>query len=277
MADWRVKFDGTCSRCGSPLPRGTVAIWERATRTIRCVECLAPPLPPPPPPVPAPVDAGIAGASARREHDRRAAKREARIEATYGHGFVGRVVRAVSIEPQSTRAWAVGAAGEEKLARELSKLPGIRILNDRRVPGTPANIDHIVIAPAGVFVVDAKHVTGRIDIRDRGGLFRTDKRLYVGGRDRSKLARAMSWQVDSVVKALEGAGIEPLPPVVPVLCFIDGDFPLLFPPKAFEGVKLASQGSIIELLMSSIVVSSTGIDSPHGRARPSAIAQGSVR
>ena len=42
-----------------------------------------------------------------------------------------------------------------------------------------------MIAPAGLFIVDAKHYEGRLRIRDRGGLFRTDERLYVGGRDRS--------------------------------------------------------------------------------------------
>ena len=86
-----------------------------------------------------------------------------------------------------------------------------------------ANIDHIVIGPAGVFVVDAKRLVGRIEIRNRGGFFRSDWRLTVGGRDQSKLARAMTWQVDAVRAALVAAGIDPLPPITPVLCFIDGD------------------------------------------------------
>lgn len=42
------------------------------------------------------------------------------------------------------------------------------MLHDRRVPDTRGNIDHIIVAPAGVFVVDAKNHKGKIGIRDRG-------------------------------------------------------------------------------------------------------------
>ena len=167
-------------------------------------------------------------------------------------------MRAVSVEPQSTRAWAIGAIGEEKLAAELAKVPGLRVLNDRRVPGTRRNIDHIVIAPAGVFVVDAKHLMGRIELRDKGGLFRRDLQLYVGGRDQSRLARGMGWQVDAVRAALAKAGVDPSPPLVAVLCFIDGDWPALFPPDEFEGVRLESPKSIVSLMTKRPV-----LDEPH--------------
>jgi hypothetical protein len=62
----------------------------------------------------------------------------------------------------------VGARGEEKLAGAILAMPGVNVLHDRRVPGSSANIDHIVIAPAGIFVVDAKLYQGLIRIRDRG-------------------------------------------------------------------------------------------------------------
>ena len=81
---------------------------------MRCIEC-------PKLDASAPeIDHGIAGRSARTEYDRRAAKREASITERWGTGFAAKVVRALSTEPQSTRAWAIGAAGEEKLARELA-------------------------------------------------------------------------------------------------------------------------------------------------------------
>src|SRR3954452_23069156 len=185
-----------------------------------------------------PVDPGVAGGSARHRYERLHDQREARITERFGTGWRARIVRAVTVEPESTRAWAIGAAGEEKLAAELAKVPGLHVLNDRRVPGTRGNIDHIVIAPAGVFVVDAKHLAGRIELRDKGGLFRRDLHLYVGGRDQSKLARAMGWQIDAVRAAFGAAAVDPSPPLVAVLCFIDGDWPVLFPPDEFEGVRL---------------------------------------
>jgi hypothetical protein len=200
MGDWRVKYDGVCSRCGIALRAGEVAVYDRPTRTIHCVSCPTAPEPPD-------INAGVAGRSARQEHHRHAAKREAAIKERWGNRFGGAVL-ALTDEPLSTKAWAVGARGEEKLATALD---GFSVLHDRRVPGTRGNIDHIVIAPAGVFVVDAKHYEGRIEIRNHGWFLRPDERLHVGRRDCSALADKMGWQVAAVEKALQAAGVEPEP------------------------------------------------------------------
>jgi len=67
---------------------------------------------------------------------------------------------------QSTVAWRQGAEGEERLGHRLDQLTGegFVILHDRRVPGSPANIDHLVIGPTGVFVVDAKNFSYRLSL-----------------------------------------------------------------------------------------------------------------
>ncbi|HEX7948894.1 MAG TPA: nuclease-related domain-containing protein [Candidatus Limnocylindrales bacterium] len=176
------------------------------------------------------------------------AKRDAAITERWGTGFAAKVVRALSLEPQTTRAWAIGAAGEQRLARELATVPGLQVLNDRRVRGTRGNIDHIVIAPAGVFVVDAKNHRGMVDIKNRGWFFRPDWRLTVGGRDCSKLADNMAWQVEAVTAALQGA--DPMPPIRPVLCFLEADWPLFGAPDEFHGVRLEGPRSINRLLAS---------------------------
>jgi hypothetical protein len=150
----------------------------------------------------------------------------------------------VTSEPQSTRAWATGARGEEKLAEALAGLEGIRVLHDRRVPGTKGNIDHVVVGPAGVFVVDAKAYKGLIQIRNRGWFFKPDYRLYVGRRDCSQLALDLGWQVKAVEIALMSANANPMPPIKPVLCFVDGEWPLLSPPNEFLGVRLEGTRSI---------------------------------
>jgi len=235
MGDWRVKYDVVCSRCGVVLRAGDVAVYDRAARATHCVSCPTAPDPEPPE-----VDAGVAGRSAPQEHERRAAKREAAVKGRWGDR-VGGVVLALTDEPQPTRAWAVGARGEKKLAEALD---GFSVLHDRRVPGTRGNIDHIVIAPAGVFVVDAKHYQGRIEIRNHGWFLRPDERLHVGRRDCSALADNMGWQVAAVETALRSAGVEPMPPITPVLCFIDGDWPLISPPDVFRGVRLESARSL---------------------------------
>ena len=249
---WRVKHDGVCSRCGTALRVGEVAVYERPTRSIRCVVCPTAAEDPIEGPT---FDAGVAGASARREYERRKANREARVKDQFGR--FGGVVLALTDDPQSTRAWATGALGEEKLAAALDGIVGLRVLHDRRVPRSAANIDHILIAPAGVFVVDAKNLRGKIEIRNRGGFLRPDRRLYVGRRDCSALATGLGWQVEAVTAALEAGGADPLASVTPVLCFIDGDWPLFGAPNEYAGVRLEGTGSIRKL-----VAAPTALDPP---------------
>jgi hypothetical protein len=183
-----------CSTCGSELPIGTKAEWDSDAKAVTCLDCagaapaastppplpahLTPPapptglslpppaptppptepVPPPTPEAPAPIDLGEAGASARKEHQRRQAKREARIEEKWGTGRLGRIAKALSDDPQTTKAWAQGAAGEEKVAKALAERLGDTavLLHDRKVPRTRGNIDHLAIAASGVWIIDAK-------------------------------------------------------------------------------------------------------------------------
>jgi hypothetical protein len=65
--------------------------------------------------------------------------------------------------------WARGAAGEMVTAALLEKLPRRRwvVLHDLALPGSHANVDHLVIGPTGVWVVDTKAYRGRVVARRR--------------------------------------------------------------------------------------------------------------
>ena len=169
---------------------------------------------------------GEAGASARREHDRRHQRREERIRAE--HPRIGGLILALSEDPQSTRSWATGAAGEERLGIRLDAAAGdrLRLLHDRRIPRSRANIDHIAVTASGVFVIDAKRYTGRPELQVEGGLLRPRvEKLVVGRRDCTKLVDGVRAQVD-VVRSLLVAS-HPQVPVHGVLCFVDADWPLI--------------------------------------------------
>lgn len=62
------------------------------------------------------------------------------------------------------RAWRIGADGEEKVAAQLAKLaskdPRWRFLHAVPVGENGSDIDHVVIGPAGVFTLNAKHHPG---------------------------------------------------------------------------------------------------------------------
>ncbi len=107
---------------------------------------------------------------------------------------------------QSASAWAKGSGGERRLAsfleRQLAGYPVV-FLHDRLIPGPKTNIDHLIVAPAGVWIVDAKSYKGKLERRDAGPLWWADYRVYVGGRDRSKLTDGLAVQVAAVRAALE--------------------------------------------------------------------------
>lgn len=266
-----------CVVCGSAMAEGTKAQWDSTARTVTCLGCAEGTAPRPledtsehpdnspnathvegsqvhggvadartGPPA-AVIDTGTAGLSARKEHERRRAKREARLEEKWGTGRLGRIAKALSDDPQSTKAWAQGAAGEERVAKVLVDRLGDRavLLHDRKVPGTKGNIDHLVVAATGVWIVDAKQYRGKVERRDVGGWFRSDLRLFVGGRDRTKLLEGLQWQHDAVVAALDGADV----PVQSALSFVDAEWPLLFAkPLQFGDVWISWPKKLAELI-----------------------------
>jgi hypothetical protein len=70
-------------------------------------------------------------------------------------------------------AWRQGAAGERRTARLLAPLErqGWAILHDLALSGSRANLDHLVIGPGGVFVIDSKQYRGRLRLDAVGKLW----------------------------------------------------------------------------------------------------------
>ena len=114
------------------------------------------------------------------------------------------------------------------------------LLHDRKVPGTRGNIDHVVVASSGVWVVDAKNYSGLVQQRDVGGFFKVDLRLYVGGRDRSKVLDGLGWQVKAVIKALGGDSV----PVSSAVCFTDAEWGWFAKPFTMRGVFVSGPNAL---------------------------------
>ncbi len=174
------------------------------------------------------VDIGVAGASARREGEARHARQLARREALVARRpLVGRLQVAMAGPATEGLEWIKGATGEERVGAVLASLAdqGVLVLHDRCVPKSKANIDHIAVTPNGIWVIDPKCYSGKVEERNRGGWFRPDWRLYVNGRDRSSLVKAMHRQRVHVVNAIAGTDYEGTP-VRAALCFVDGAWPL---------------------------------------------------
>ena len=267
-----LRRDDTCVTCGADLRAGTKAGWESATRTVTCLPCLdqapAPsdaPESAPVSPSHAPIERGTPGASVAREAERRAdrhrqrqaelvkADRERRASRAEDHPLLGRVVNLVTPKveaqpaPPQVQAWATGAPGERAVGEALEHIPGVVVLHDRRKARGKGNIDHIAVTPAGVWVIDAKRSPGKkIEHRDVGGWFRTDERLYVDGRDRTKLVDDTAAQVQAVYEAcsdlLQGTVVRP------ALCFVDVTVGWFTKPFLVRGVAVLWRSELADIL-----------------------------
>jgi hypothetical protein len=136
--------------------------------------------------------------------------------------------------------WERGAEGEARTAQVLAGLgPGWTVWHDLVWPGRKhANIDHLVIGPTGIFVVDSKHWSGAITIKDevlRQNGYRRERE--VAGCDESAIA------VGSLV-----------PDVIalchPVLCFVRDEAMR----DSVRGVAVCSTSTLVATIVNRPVV-----------------------
>lgn len=243
--------------CAIALPPGSRAIWDGIARTVTCSSCSEDL-------ERAPQAEYVAGASADREYARRVAKREAkRSEA----GRLKRFAMWMGGEPQSIGAWKKGARGERIVGARLDELRNedMAVFHDLRVPGTRANIDHVVVAPSGIHVIDPKLYKGRVELKDKGGLFRSDVRLLVGGRDRTKLVEKLASQILVVDRVTVDVALPTV--VTPVLCFVEAEWGIFTKPLQLSGVHILWPKALMKLLRRPGPLSADQIDHAAQRIR----------
>jgi len=100
----------------------------------------------------------------------------------------------VALWPSPAGRWAAGAAGERATARALAGVErdGWTVLHDVRPPGKRWNLDHVLVGPAGVVVVETKQ--WRRPVRT----FRRHPRVLV---------ERVDWQVEAVARLLRTADV----------------------------------------------------------------------
>jgi Nuclease-related domain len=107
-----------------------------------------------------------------------------------------------------TVAWRRGALGEERTAALLGRLErqGWTALHDLAVPGSAANLDHLVVGPGGVFVVDSKHYRGLLRLT-------ADATLWHGRHPLTATLGAVRFEADRAAQVLAVPGVAVAPVV----------------------------------------------------------------
>jgi hypothetical protein len=106
--------------------------------------------------------------------------------------------------PNTTLAWRTGALGEERTAELLRPLEaqGFRVMHDRLMPRSRANIDHIVVGPPGVFIVETKNYGGKLRVRHG--------EVWVAGRRKTEIVAQAKREAAAVAAVVSPVSVTPL-------------------------------------------------------------------
>lgn len=125
----------------------------------------------------------------------------------FGAGFTFAVALAQS-PPAHIERWRLGAEGERATARALRTLvtSGWVLIND--VQRDRGNIDHILVGPAGVFVLETKNLSGRVSAAE--DVLRVRYRVDPDdGYVLDRVGTATRGRAASLQAQLRGAGARP--------------------------------------------------------------------
>jgi Nuclease-related domain len=159
-----------------------------------------------------------------------------------------------------TQPHVPGAAEEEAFGANLAELAGERlvVLHDRRLPASRGTIDYLAVTPRGVFVIDAKHDSGRLERRNFGNAIRPDVRLYVSGCDHTMLLQGVEDQAEVVRDVLSPAWFVDSP-VRGVLCFTGADWGLFASPFKLGDVLVTHPKFLYRMLSKEAEVATSAI------------------
>jgi len=195
---WQSKnliYGGTCESCGRRIAKDGVGWHNFQTKKARCVEC-------------GPTEEVDIVLTSETYSEMRPDP-------------VGGSAALREAQNQRDQNWLRGATGEYRMDRLLHELliDSAVVPTDRRVPGTPSNIDHIVIAPSGVWIIDSKNWTGTIRYKS-ASCMSANMRLFVNGEDRTSKVEAIYGLVIPIAQVIADKSVT----IHPAVAFIEGEW-----------------------------------------------------
>ena len=223
----KARFPSNCFLCKITISKGTDIRYYSESKNVTCLECFSN------------NSYGEAGKSAKDKALKIESKRKESVESI---PIIGKFIYPFLDPSKEAQKWSKGADGEEKVGSLLDELAvenNFIAIHDRRIPGSKANIDHMLITPKGIFIIDAKNYKGLVELRKSGSFFMPGKQsLFVNGKNRDNLVEGVKWQVGAVKASLIDSKVL----VVGVLAFTQNNWPWVGKPKLIDGVYLNSKG-----------------------------------
>ncbi len=130
------------------------------------------------------------------------------------------------------KGWAKGLEGEDIVSDYLKQLPhDYFIYNDVNLPGKKGNIDHVVIGPNGIFVIETKNYSGKYLIKGNDWFY------YKGGNYhnvKTNPAHQVIRNTLELKKFLESKGVDTSIWFQAIVAFKNSDFRVAERTKAYK-------------------------------------------
>lgn len=216
-----LRVDETCAACYGRTPMATTAWWDSSRSQVICTRCR---------PVDfEPIDA-TAGATIARAT---APPLTVGVTAAGGSSQTAESLvrdrpaqRSGDISaPRHVTAWEGRAKEERNLGTYLDEISAGRavVLHGRRLPDSKLSIDHLVIAPNGIWVIDATNYGNRIGYRTSDWV-RPAADRHDGSRRENKLVAGMATRCETVRSLVDSVGTDAVP-VRSAVCFTHSHWP----------------------------------------------------
>jgi len=131
------------------------------------------------------------------------------------------------------RSWNKGITGEKTVAHYLNQLPeDYFIFNDVKFPGSYGNLDHVVIGPNGIFVIETKNYGGFFIVKEDGWYYK--KGDYIK-ESRSQPGKQVMRNVMSLKNFLEKNNVKTYGVWIdPIVSLVNNNFKIIEKPKNYK-------------------------------------------
>lgn len=145
--------------------------------------------------------------------------------------YVG--IRLYSNGTTNGKSWNKGIAGEKTVASYLNQLPeDYFIFNDVKFPGSYGNLDHVVIGPNGIFVIETKNYDGFFIVKEDGWYYKKGNYLK---KSQSQPGKQVMRNVMSLKKFLEKNNINTYGVWLdPIVTLVNKNFKINEKPKNYK-------------------------------------------
>jgi hypothetical protein len=145
--------------------------------------------------------------------------------------FMG--TRLYSSGVKNGKSWNKGIVGEKTVAKYLNQLPeDYFIFNDVKFPGSYGNLDHVVVGPNGIFVIETKNYEGFFLVKQDSWYYKRGKYIK---KSKSQPGEQVMRNVFSMKKFLESNKIKMYGVWVdPIVTLVNNNFEIAEKPEYYN-------------------------------------------